>query len=58
VQDAALDIDLSDYEDAVLHEAARAVGATAIITRNGRDSADSAIPSLDPQDLLAAIAAK
>jgi len=57
VLDAALDIDFSDYEDAVLHEAACAVGATAIITRNGRDFANSAIPSLDPQELLAAIAA-
>ena len=32
VLDAALDIDFSDYEDAVLHEAARAVGAITIVT--------------------------
>ena len=57
VLDGALDIDFSDYEDAVLHEAARASGATAIVTRNRRDFANSAIPALDPQEMLAAIAA-
>jgi predicted nucleic acid-binding protein len=57
VLDAALDIDFSDYEDAVLHEAARAAGATAIVTRDSQDFANSAIPILDPQELLAVIAA-
>lgn len=57
VLDGALDIDFSDYEDAVLHEAARAAGATAIVTRNRRDFANSAIPALDPEEMLAAIAA-
>lgn len=57
VLDGALDIDFSDYEDAVLHEAAVAVGATAIVTRDRRDFASSAIPALDPHELLAAIAA-
>lgn len=56
VLDGALDVDFSDYEDAVLHEAARAVGATAIVTRDRRDFVNSAIPALDPQELLAAIA--
>jgi predicted nucleic acid-binding protein len=57
VLDGALDIDFPDYEDAVLHEAARAAGATAIVTRNRRDFANSAIPALDPEEMLAAIAA-
>ena len=57
VLDRALDIDFSDYEDAVLHEAARAVGATAIVTREHDDVANSEIPALDPRELLAAIAA-
>lgn len=57
VLDAALDMDFSDYEDAVLHEAARAAGATAIVTRDSQDFANSAIPILDPQELLAVIAA-
>lgn len=56
VLDGALDVDFPDYEDAVLHEAARAVGATAIVTRDRRDFVNSAIPTLDPQELLAAIA--
>ena len=56
VLDGALDIHFPDYEDAVLHEAARAVGATAIVTRDRRDFANSAIPALDPRELLAAIA--
>ena len=57
VLDRALDIDFSDYEDAVIHEAARAIGATAIVTRDRRDFANSTIPALDPEELLAAIAA-
>jgi len=57
VLDGALDVDFSDYEDAVLHEAARAAGATAIVTRDRRDFVNAAIPALDPQELLAAIAA-
>ncbi|MDP3631260.1 MAG: PIN domain-containing protein [Actinomycetota bacterium] len=56
VLDGALDSDFADYEDAVLHESARAIGATAIVTRDRRDFANSAIPALDPQELLAAIA--
>jgi predicted nucleic acid-binding protein len=57
VLDRALDIDFSDYEDAVLHEAARAFGATAIVTRDRDDFANSAIPAFDPYELLAAVAA-
>jgi predicted nucleic acid-binding protein len=54
---AALDNGIADYEDAVLHEAARAVGATVIVTRNGADFARATIPALSPLELLAAIAA-
>jgi predicted nucleic acid-binding protein len=57
VLDGALDIDFSDYEDAVLHEAARATGATDIVTRDRDDFANSAIPVLDPIELLAVVAA-
>ena len=57
VLDGALDIDFADYEDAVLHEAARAAGANAIVTRDRGGFAGSAIPALDPQEMLAAIAA-
>ena len=57
VLDGALDIDFSDYEDAVLHEAALAAGATVIVTRDRDDFANSAIPVLDPIELLAVVAA-
>lgn len=57
VLDAALDVEFSDYEDAVLHEAARAAAASAIVTRDRPDFANSSIPVLDPRELLAAIVA-
>lgn len=53
---SALDLDFSDWEDAVLHEAARAIGAKAIVTRDRRGFARSTIPVLDPQELLAVVA--
>jgi predicted nucleic acid-binding protein len=56
VLDRALDVDFSDYEDAVLHEAARAVGATAIVTRDRDDFAHSEILALAPHELLALVA--
>lgn len=51
----ALDAGFSDFEDAVVHEAAYRVGAAAIVTRNGRDFARSALPVFDPAELLAAV---
>ena len=52
---AALDLGFPDFEDAVLHEAARDAGAAAIVTRNGRDFARSVIPVFSPTELLAAV---
>jgi predicted nucleic acid-binding protein len=54
---AALDAGFSDYEDAVLHEAARAAGASAIVTRNGKDFTRSTLPVFTPVELLAALQA-
>jgi predicted nucleic acid-binding protein len=51
----ALDLGFSDFEDAVLHEAACRVGATAIVTRDGKDFATSALPVFAPTELLAAV---
>ena len=51
----ALDLGFSDFEDAVLHEAACKAGAVAIVTRNGRDFTRSALPVFDPAELLAAV---
>jgi len=51
----ALDAGFSDFEDAVLHEAACKVGAVAIVTRDGKDFAKSTLPVFDPIELLAAV---
>ena len=51
----ALDLGFSDFEDAVLHEAACKAGAVAIVTRNGKDFTRSALPVFDPAELLAAV---
>ncbi len=57
VLDRALDLDFADFEDAVLHEAARVGGMAAIVTRNGRDFAKATLPVYDPAELLVAVAA-
>jgi predicted nucleic acid-binding protein len=54
---AALDLPFGDFEDAVLHEAAREAGARAIVTRDPRDFAGSRLAVFTPQELLAALAA-
>ncbi|TDB39458.1 MAG: PIN domain-containing protein [Actinobacteria bacterium] len=58
VLQGALDLGFTDFEDAVLHEAACRVGATAIVTRNGKDFARSSLPVFDPAELLAAVCAQ
>lgn len=55
---AASESGFSDYEDAVLCEAARAAGASAIVTRNGKDFTRSALPVFTPVELLAALQAE
>jgi predicted nucleic acid-binding protein len=54
----ALDLGFPDYEDAVLHEAARAAGAACIITRNRKDFARATLPIFDPREFLASIIAR
>ncbi|MDO8880657.1 MAG: PIN domain-containing protein [Coriobacteriia bacterium] len=54
---AALPLDFPDFEDAVLHEAARAASADAIVTRNLKDFGQADIPVLEPRELLAAVTA-
>jgi hypothetical protein len=53
----ALDRPFHDFEDAVLHEAAREVDATAIVTRNGGDFRHASLPVFSPEELLAAVVA-
>jgi predicted nucleic acid-binding protein len=57
VLDSALDLDFADFEDAVLHEAARAGGMSAIVTRDGGGFVNATLPVFDPHELLAAVAA-
>lgn len=52
VLEGALLLGLADYEDAVLHEAARQVGADAIVTRDNRDFRKSLLPVLSPEECL------
>lgn len=49
---SALTGGFSDYEDAVTHEAARAAGCDAIVTRNGPDFAPSTLKVYTPTELL------
>lgn len=53
VLDGALNSKISDFEDAVLAEAALEAGADAIITRNLRDFAHSPVRSYTPIQWLA-----
>lgn len=54
-QDAvqALQLQMSDFEDALQVSAAQACGADYIITRNGRDFVQSPLPALSPEEFLA-----
>ena len=49
---AALQSAMSDFEDAVASEAAKAAGLDLVVTRNFTDFATSPIPALSPNDLL------
>jgi len=48
----ALALRFPDYEDAVLHESARAAGAVGIVTRNRKDFAAASLSVFDPRELL------
>ena len=43
---------IADFEDAVLHEAARLSNCQAIVTRNGRDFKKATLAILDPAEFL------
>jgi hypothetical protein len=53
-QDAvqALQLQMSDFEDALQVSAAQACGADYIITRNGRGFVQSPLPALSPEEFL------
>ena len=48
----AFALDFADYEDAVLHEAARRAEAEAIVTRNERDFQNASLRIYTPDELL------
>ena len=52
----ALDLPMTDFEDAMQVAAARACDAQFIVTRNVRDFAGSPIPALSPAQALAELA--
>jgi predicted nucleic acid-binding protein len=58
VLEQALRSDISDFEDAVLEQAGRLVGADVIVTRNLKDFQISAITVFDPLELISALEAK
>ena len=55
VLETALDLGFTDYEDAVLHEAARAVDAQGIVTRNPRHFKNASLPVYMPEELSRAL---
>ena len=55
VLETAVDLSFRDYEDAVLHEAARQAGADAIVTRNERDFRAGTLRVYGPAELEAAL---
>jgi len=57
VIEQALQSKIAHFEDAVLEQAGRLVGAEAIITRSTRDLRRSSIKALEPQEFLASLAA-
>lgn len=54
--ETALESGLADFEDAVLHEAARQAGAEAIVTRDPADFKRAALPVYSPRELQQALA--
>ena len=55
VLEAALNLGFGDYEDAVLHEAARQADAQGIVTRNPRHFKAAALPVYTPEELSRAL---
>ena len=49
---SALQIDFRDFEDAVIHEAARQADADGIVTRNARDFTAATLSVYDPGGML------
>ena len=55
VLETALELGFADYEDAVLHEAARQIDAQAIVTRNPRHFKKASVSIYSPEELSQAL---
>ena len=55
IEDALANTAFSDFEDAVLHAAAKASQAQAIVTRNVKDFHGADLPVFTPSELIAAL---
>lgn len=55
---SSLEAGFDDFEDAVVHEAARTCGAHMIVTRDRKGFARARLPVLDPAELYATVAAR
>lgn len=55
VLEQAIEAGFSDYEDAVLYQAANHVGVNYIVTRNTKDFRKTEIPVYDPKEFVSAI---
>lgn len=55
VLEAALGTSFPDFEDAVVHEAARHVGAQGLVTRNLGDFKRATLPVYSPEELMKAL---
>lgn len=55
VLESALELGIKDYEDAVLHEAARQVDAQGIVTRNIRDFKAATLAVYTPEEISLAL---
>lgn len=55
VLESALALDFRDFEDAILHEAAKSAGADCIVTRNTGDFKKSDLLIYNPAQFLAAL---
>ena len=58
VLEQALRSDISDFEDAVIEQAARLISADVIATRNLTDFEKSSVTTCDPPELLATVKAR
>jgi predicted nucleic acid-binding protein len=56
VLEAALELDFADFEDAVLHEAARHADADVIVTRNPSDFKKATLTILAPEECAQIVA--